>query len=76
MSELETAIAAQSVKTDQQKQILQEILITEEHYIEDLKILIEVRQREKVPKFKFRMVHDLLITETKIINVKLPNIII
>ncbi len=42
MSQDETAAAAQSPKTDQQKQILQEILITEEHYLEDLKILIEV----------------------------------
>jgi len=42
MSEDEKVIAAQSIKTDQQKQILQEILVTEGHYIEDLKILIEV----------------------------------
>lgn len=45
MSQSETAVA-QSTKTDQQKQILQEILLTEEHYIEDLKILIEVIRRE------------------------------
>lgn len=46
MSQDETAVAVQSTKTDQQKQILQEILLTEEHYIEDLKVLIEVIQRE------------------------------
>jgi hypothetical protein len=46
MSQDETAVTVQSTKTDQQKQILQEILLTEEHYIEDLKVLIEVIQRE------------------------------
>lgn len=46
MSQDETAVVVQSTKTDQQKQILQEILLTEEHYIEDLKVLIEVIQRE------------------------------
>ncbi len=45
MSEDEKAITAQSVKTDQQKQILQEILVTEGHYIEDLKVLIEVNEQ-------------------------------
>jgi hypothetical protein len=44
MSQDETAVVVQSKKTDQQKQILQEILLTEEHYIEDLKVLIEVMQ--------------------------------